>query len=92
MNWKGNDHGVIWGTVESECLWLIGTGKMITNSGIHCQCKMPIWFQELMKYRQYRCTNMKKHKKHESLFVIKYRHFLEVYNQYIEQLQVRLIP
>ena len=37
---------------------IIGPGKTITTIGIQCQCKMPIWFQELMKYQHWRCLRI----------------------------------
>ena len=37
-------------TVASQSSLLTATDKTVTNNGIHFQCKMSMWFQELMKY------------------------------------------
>jgi len=62
---------------------IIGSGKTITNIGIQCQWKMPIWFQELMQYQQWKCSWM---------FICNKIQTLLGSVRYSEQLQVRLIP
>jgi len=48
---------------ESRRLWFITTGKLVTNIGIHFQCKIATCFQYLTKYRQLKCKISYYHKK-----------------------------
>jgi hypothetical protein len=38
------------------CWWLIGTHNTATIIRIHCQCKTPVWPQEVTEYQWLKCS------------------------------------